>query len=42
MRGHATVRSCAQAGANLFVAGSAIFRAPSPGTAYRELVAALD
>jgi ribulose-phosphate 3-epimerase len=35
-----TVRSVADAGASLFVAGSAIFGKPDPGEAYREIVAA--
>jgi ribulose-phosphate 3-epimerase len=35
-----TVRSVAEAGATLFVAGSAIFRKPDPGAAYGEIVAA--
>jgi ribulose-phosphate 3-epimerase len=35
-----TAGPCAQAGASLFVAGSAIFRAPDPAAAYREIVAA--
>ena len=35
-----TVGSCAEAGASLFVAGSAIFRAPDPGEAYREIAKA--
>jgi ribulose-phosphate 3-epimerase len=34
-------RACAAAGATLFVAGSAVFGAPDPGTAYRELAAAI-
>ena len=37
-----TAGPCAKAGANLFVAGSAIFGAPDPGTAYRELADALE
>jgi ribulose-phosphate 3-epimerase len=36
-----TAGSCAQAGANLFVAGSAIFGAADPGAAFRELVDAV-
>ncbi|HLI33333.1 MAG TPA: ribulose-phosphate 3-epimerase [Solirubrobacteraceae bacterium] len=32
---------CAQAGASVFVAGAAIFAAPDPGAAYRQLVEAL-
>jgi ribulose-phosphate 3-epimerase len=35
-----TVRSVADAGATLFVAGSAIFGKPDPGAAYGEIVAA--
>jgi ribulose-phosphate 3-epimerase len=35
-----TVASCAQAGASLFVAGSAVFGAPDPAVAYAEIVAA--
>jgi ribulose-phosphate 3-epimerase len=35
-----TVRAVADAGATLFVAGSAIFGKPDPGAAYREIVAA--
>jgi len=35
-----TVASCAQAGASLFVAGSAVFGAANPGTAYAEIAAA--
>ncbi|HVW18737.1 MAG TPA: ribulose-phosphate 3-epimerase [Solirubrobacteraceae bacterium] len=35
-----TAGPCAQAGATLFVAGSAIFRAPDPAAAYREIAAA--
>jgi ribulose-phosphate 3-epimerase len=33
--------ACAEAGAGLFVAGSAVFAAPDPGAAYRELAAAV-
>jgi ribulose-phosphate 3-epimerase len=36
----ATVGRCAQAGANLLVAGSAVFAADDPGAAYRKLVTA--
>jgi len=32
-----TIAACAGAGANLFVAGSAVFAAEDPGAAYREL-----
>jgi len=32
-----TAGPCAQAGATLFVAGSAVFRAPDPGEAFREI-----
>jgi ribulose-phosphate 3-epimerase len=35
-----TGRVCAQAGATLFVAGTAVFGAPDPGAAVRELAAA--
>jgi ribulose-phosphate 3-epimerase len=35
-----TVRSVADAGATLFVAGSAIFRKPDPAAAYREIASA--
>jgi ribulose-phosphate 3-epimerase len=35
-----TAGPCGQAGATLFVAGSAIFGAPDPGAAYREIAAA--
>jgi ribulose-phosphate 3-epimerase len=35
-----TAGPCAQAGATLFVAGSAIFRAADPGEAYREIASA--
>jgi ribulose-phosphate 3-epimerase len=34
-------RACADAGASLFVAGSAVFGAPDPGAAYRELADAI-
>ena len=34
-------RACAEAGAGLFVAGSALFGAADPGAAYRELAAAV-
>ena len=33
----ATVAACAEAGASLFVAGTAIFGAPDPADAYAEL-----
>jgi ribulose-phosphate 3-epimerase len=36
-----TAGPCAQAGATLFVAGSAVFGAPDPGEAYRRLAAAV-
>ena len=35
-----TAGPCAQAGATLFVAGSAVFGAPDPGAAFREIAAA--
>jgi ribulose-phosphate 3-epimerase len=35
-----TARPCAAAGATAFVAGSALFGAPDPATAYREIAAA--
>jgi ribulose-phosphate 3-epimerase len=35
-----TAPGCRQAGANVFVAGSAIFSSPAPGEAYRAIVAA--
>jgi ribulose-phosphate 3-epimerase len=35
-----TAGPCAQAGATLFVAGSAVFGAPDPGEAFREIAAA--
>jgi ribulose-phosphate 3-epimerase len=35
-----TAPGCRQAGANVFVAGSAIFSSPDPGEAYRAIVAA--
>ena len=35
-----TAGACAEAGATLLVAGSAIFRAPDPAAAYREIAAA--
>ena len=38
----ATIASCARAGANLFVAGSAVFAAEDPGAAYRALLAAAE
>ena len=37
-----TAPACRQAGANVFVAGSAIFSAPDPGEAYRAIAASLD
>jgi ribulose-phosphate 3-epimerase len=37
-----TVGSVAEAGATLFVAGSAIFSKPDPGEAYREIAAAAE
>jgi ribulose-phosphate 3-epimerase len=37
-----TAPRCRQAGANVFVAGSAIFSAPDPGEAYRAIAASLD
>jgi ribulose-phosphate 3-epimerase len=37
-----TAGPCAQAGATLFVAGSAIFGAADPGAAYREIAAAAE
>jgi ribulose-phosphate 3-epimerase len=37
-----TARSCLKAGANLFVAGSAIFSAAQPGESYRALAASVD
>jgi ribulose-phosphate 3-epimerase len=36
-----TAGVCAEAGASWFVAGSAIFKAPDPGAAYREIAAAV-
>jgi ribulose-phosphate 3-epimerase len=36
-----TIRSCAQAGANVLVAGSAVFGADDPGAAFQALVAAV-
>ena len=36
-----TVATCATAGATVFVAGSAVFRAPDPGAAYRTLADAV-
>jgi ribulose-phosphate 3-epimerase len=36
-----TAPRCRQAGANVFVAGSAIFSAPDPGEAYRAIAASL-
>jgi ribulose-phosphate 3-epimerase len=38
----ATARTCRTAGANLFVAGSAVFGSADPGGAYREIVDAAD
>jgi ribulose-phosphate 3-epimerase len=37
----ATAGPCARAGATTFVAGSAVFRAPDPGEAYRAIAAAV-
>jgi ribulose-phosphate 3-epimerase len=37
-----TAPACRQAGANVFVAGSAIFSAPDPAEAYRAIAASLD
>jgi ribulose-phosphate 3-epimerase len=37
-----TAGACAQAGATLFVAGTAVFGAPDPGNAVREIAAAVD
>jgi ribulose-phosphate 3-epimerase len=37
-----TAPACAEAGADLFVAGSAVFRASDPGAAYRALCEAAD
>jgi len=37
-----TAPACRQAGASVFVAGSAIFSAPDPGEAYRAIAASLD
>jgi ribulose-phosphate 3-epimerase len=37
-----TAPSCRQAGANLFVAGSAIFATADPGAAYRAIAASVD
>jgi ribulose-phosphate 3-epimerase len=34
-----TAGPCARAGATVFVAGSALFGAPDPGAAYREILA---
>jgi len=39
--GPATITRCREAGANLLVAGSAIFAQPDPGEAYRRLVDAV-
>jgi ribulose-phosphate 3-epimerase len=35
-----TARPCREAGARLFVAGSAVFGAPDPAAAYTEVVSA--
>jgi ribulose-phosphate 3-epimerase len=37
-----TAPACRQAGANVFVAGSAIFSAPDPGEAYRAIAVSVD
>jgi ribulose-phosphate 3-epimerase len=37
-----TAPRCHEAGANLFVAGSAIFSAPDPGESYRAIAASVD
>ena len=37
-----TIAQAAEAGANVIVAGSAVFGAPSPGDAIKELRAAVD
>jgi ribulose-phosphate 3-epimerase len=37
-----TAPACREAGANLFVAGSAIFSAPDPGEAYRAIAVSID
>ncbi len=37
-----TARSCLKAGANVFVAGSAVFTGPDPGEAYRVLAASVE
>ena len=37
---YGTARECARRGANVLVAGTAVFDRPSPARAYRELVAA--
>jgi ribulose-phosphate 3-epimerase len=37
-----TAPACRQAGASVFVAGSAIFSAPDPGEAYRAIAASVD
>jgi ribulose-phosphate 3-epimerase len=37
-----TAPSCREAGANVFVAGSAIFSAPDPGEAYRAIAVSVD
>ena len=38
--GPATAAPCVRAGANLLVAGSAVFGAPDPGAAYQAILAA--
>jgi ribulose-phosphate 3-epimerase len=37
-----TAPACRASGANVFVAGAAVFGAPDPGAAYQAIVAALD
>jgi ribulose-phosphate 3-epimerase len=37
-----TAPACLEAGANVFVAGSAIFSAPDPGESYRAIAASVD
>ena len=37
-----TASACLEAGANVFVAGSAIFSAPDPGESYRAIAASVD
>jgi ribulose-phosphate 3-epimerase len=37
-----TAPACRQAGANVFVAGSAIFSAPDPAVSYRAIAASVD